>query len=145
MKTSDSPIKLFYAYNTDPKRLWACLTERDAMVAWFFDNIPEFEAREGFSTQFPVYSGDRLFTHCWEVQEVRIEEYIRYSWSYLEYGGMASVAYRIVQQEGGCKLVFKMFIEEDFDGGIEEFKLESCIAGWNYFLRQSLKDYLEKA
>jgi hypothetical protein len=33
---------------------------------------------------------------------------------------------------------------EDFMDGIPEFKRESGLAGWEYFLNKSLKDYLEK-
>jgi hypothetical protein len=33
---------------------------------------------------------------------------------------------------------------EDFTDGIPEFKRESGLAGWHYFLNQSLKDHLEQ-
>jgi len=35
-------------------------------------------------------------------------------------------------------------ITEDFDDSIPEFKRESCIGGWNYFLKERLFNYLKQ-
>jgi hypothetical protein len=33
---------------------------------------------------------------------------------------------------------------QSFPGHIPEFKRESCLAGWQYFIRERLKKFLEK-
>jgi hypothetical protein len=35
-------------------------------------------------------------------------------------------------------------ITEDYPSDVPEFKRESCIGGWNYFLGEMLKGFLEK-
>jgi hypothetical protein len=42
------------------------------------------------------------------------------------------------------KLTLTARVVEDFDDSIPEFKRESCVAGWNYFIKERLSDYLEK-
>lgn len=42
------------------------------------------------------------------------------------------------------KLILTHQVTETFPQNIEEFKRESCTGGWNWFIKKSLKEYLEK-
>lgn len=144
MKAVNGPIKLSFVLDTDIPQLWKALTDHDEMVLWYFENIPEFRPDPYFEVQFPVVSGDKTFTHQWKVVNVNFHEEISYAWSYAEYSGLAIVHFKLAQnpnQKVNLKLI--MEILEDFDDNIEEFKRESCIAGWQYFLGQSLPTYLK--
>ena len=114
------------------------------MNQWFFDNIPDFRAEVGFCTQFNVNAGERNFLHQWEVTEVIPEKKLSYSWQYSDYEGLGMVHFEIAPTEEGATLHFEMTGLETFDDSIPEFQRESCLGGWNYFLKGNLKDYLLK-
>jgi len=144
MKTSNPPILLSYWYASSVNELWAALTNHDQMVQWYFDNIPAFEPHKGFKTQFTVKNDVKHFTHLWEVTAVVPYHSICYSWQYTEYPGLATVCFKIIAQDKGAKLNLELIVHENFPDLVPEFKRESCIAGWNYFLGEQLTNYLSK-
>ena len=142
MKTTDPPISLDFTYATAINEVWAALTKHSEMLKWYFDNIPDFKPIKGFKTQFVVTSEDRQFTHLWEITSVVPYHSICYTWKYLEYPGFATVCFKIDEIESGVKLNLELIVNDNFPDLIPEFKRESCIAGWNYFLGQNLANYL---
>ena len=95
MKHTDPPILLEFRYVRAKETLWNALTTHAEMVQWYFGNIPDFKPEVGFTTQFPVSSEERIFTHLWKVTEVVPLQKITYNWSYLEYPGNADLSLSI--------------------------------------------------
>ena len=143
MKTTDPAITAVQVFNQDVSRVWKAITEVAEMREWFFDNIPTFEAKVGFHTQFEVVSDNRTFTHLWEVVEVIPLRRLKYAWRYQEYQGDSFVTFELSEINNQTLLTLTTEIVEDFPESIPEFKAESCQAGWDYFIKQRLKDYLE--
>lgn len=122
--------------------LWKAVTQKNQLIEWFFENIPEFEARVGFKTQFLIENEGRKFTHLWEIAEVIPNQKIVYNWKYAEYEGEGLVFFELLENEKGCSLkVTNKWIEE-FPQDIPEFSRESCLGGWQYFISGRLKEYL---
>jgi uncharacterized protein YndB with AHSA1/START domain len=144
MKTNKPPIQLTYNLASHPSTVWEALTQLPKMRLWFFDNIPAFEAQVGFKTSFAVQSEDRTFTHQWLITEVVPNKTISYQWQYLEYAGQAKLSFILTPTANGSSLEVLMHVTEDFPDGIPEFKRESCIGGWNYFIGQRLATYLNQ-
>lgn len=142
MKTTDTPIIIEKTIEATADKLWQALTDPDQMRQWFFENIPDFKPEVGFETRFPVVSNSKTFTHVWEVTEARPNEKISYRWRYLEYDGDSVVHFKINSSGTNTDLKLTLEILKDFPQDIAEFKRESGIAGWNYFLDR-LKIYLE--
>ena len=142
MKVSEGPIQLVYTFEVEAGLLWSALVEIDQMKQWFFENIPDFKAEIGFATSFPVQSGDRTFTHLWEITQLREEKSITYTWRYLEYPGDALLTFALTPDGGKTRLKLTIDVLEDFPDDIPEFERSSCIGGWNYFMDR-LKKYLE--
>lgn len=144
MKVENGPIDLQYELPVSLELLWGTLVEEPEMRKWFFPNIPDFEAKERFKVSFEVESGDRIFTHQIGIIEAEILKNITYSWSYKEYPGKATLKYDLVPlAPQRTQLLLKMEITEDFPGDIPEFTRKNCIAGWNYFIDESLRSYLK--
>ncbi|MDG5492384.1 SRPBCC domain-containing protein [Psychroserpens sp. SPM9] len=137
MKVSEPVIIVREVFNHPKERVWNALTKLDEMTQWSFDNIPEFKAVEGFKTQFTVTSEDRAFPHIWEIIDVIPYQKIVYNWSYEGYKGDSQVS---VDKQ--TQLTLTTTVTEDFPDDIPEFKRESCVAGWNYFIKDRLKSYL---
>ena len=142
MKKSDPPIIVEQTYSVPRQRLWQALTVRDQMVQWFFDNIPAFEPEVGFETKFVVQSVDRKFPHQWTVLEAEPQRRLSYRWRYDNYAGDSHVIFELNEVAEGTHLKLSAIVDEDF-AEVPEFQRESCQGGWQYFLQQRLKAYLE--
>lgn len=144
MKKTDPPIIVEANYNTSVKKVWAAITEPEKMQQWFFTNIETFQIEIGFETSFAVQSGERTFTHLWKIKEVIPLKKISYNWTYEEYLGDGFVEFEIFEKKEGTQLRLTNIVTEDYPSDVPEFKRESCIGGWEYFLGESLKAFLEK-
>ena len=143
MKVSEPSIQLEEDFQTSLATVWTALTEITEMKKWYFDNIPDFQPKVGFKTQFPIHNEGRTFTHCWEVLEVMPQQLITYRWNYIEYSGDSTITFKLKEMGGRVRLNFSMVVLEDFPDGISEFERASGVAGWNYFIGERLRGYLE--
>nr|WP_321355134.1 SRPBCC domain-containing protein [uncultured Draconibacterium sp.] len=123
--------------------VWQVLTELPKMKQWYFNNIDHFQPQIGSDSQFIVRSGNRTFTHLWKVIEVSAPTKICYTWKYLEFPGDSVVCFNLTECGGQTKLTLTQSVLEDFPDDINEFKNESCRAGWNYFLGDRLSAFLK--
>ena len=144
MKVSYEPIVVEQPFDNSTEEVWSAITELDEMREWFFDNIEEFEPKIGFKTSFTVQSGERTFTHLWEIAEVVPLQKITYRWRYNEYPGDSFVKFEHNKKAGSTLLRLSTDVIADFPDDIPEFKRESGVQGWNYFFGKQLKAYLEK-
>ncbi|MEZ4686641.1 MAG: SRPBCC domain-containing protein [Bacteroidia bacterium] len=143
MKRNEPPIIVEQGFGQAAAELWEAITDHSRMTRWYFEHIPAFEPVPGFETSFEVKSGDRIFTHCWKVTEVVPGQRISYTWRYEEYPGDAIVSFEIFETDTGSLLRLTLRVLEDFQETIPEFTRDSCLAGWNYFLGERLKEFLE--
>jgi len=122
--------------------VWNAITKCSEMRLWFFDNILDFKPEVGFKTQFNVKAPSRDFLHCWEVVEVVPNHKLVVNWQFEGLEGVANVTMQVTAQEH--KTHFKLIDEilEPFDTSIPEFKRESSMEGWNYFIKVQLVNYL---
>ena len=131
-------------FDTSVENVWSSITVLDRMQQWFFNNIPSFEPIVGFETQFIIQVEDRVFPHIWKLTEVVPLKKITYDWSYEGYSGSALVVFELIEKGDQTLVKLTSTVVEDFPDNIPEFKRESGVEGWNYFIKKSLKDYLEE-
>ena len=144
MKKEDDPVVVEQSFNVSSEIVWKAITEIDQMHQWYFDNIPAFKPEVGFKTQFNVQSWDRNFMHLWKVIEVVPNKRLVYNWKYESYAGDSNVIFELFEQNNLTTLRLTNQILESFPQDIPEFKRESCVEGWTYFIKNRLKEYLEK-
>ena len=142
MKVTDEPIIVKQVFNKLINEVWQAITEVDQMTQWFFENIPDFKAELGFKVQFNVEAPSRDFLHLWTITEVIPQQKIVYNWKYKDYAGNSYVTFELFEIDNQTKLVLSTKVTEDFDDTIEEFKRESGVVGWNYFIKDRLKEFL---
>jgi uncharacterized protein YndB with AHSA1/START domain len=144
MNKNDAPIIVEQIFNTSIQNMWDAITQINQMKQWFFNNLESFIPEVGFKTQFNVQSENRNFMHQWELTEVIPPEKITYNWKYENLEGNAYVIFELFEQNNYTLLRLTNIVAENFPESIPEFKRESCIDGWNYFIKKSLKDYIYK-
>ena len=145
MKIDEAPVIVEETFDVSAQAVWNAITVVEEMCKWYFDNIPSFEARTGFETGFMVTNEDREFPHLWKVTEVVPLEKISYEWRFEGYPGVGLVTFELAEKEEATTLKLTNTVCEDFPDDVPEFKRESCLGGWQYFIGQSLKEYLETA
>ena len=144
MKAEDPPVVVQQTYSATINEVWKALTEVERMRQWYFENIPDFRAEVGFQTQFVVKSEDRDFPHRWRVTAVEPNRKIAYDWQYDGFPGDGFVVFELSEQGSSTALELTMTDRETFPDDIPEFRRENCIAGWDYFLKDRLKKFLER-
>ena len=142
MKKNEDPVVIEEFFETGAEKLWKAITVKEKMIKWFFPNIPEFEPVVGFEIKFDVDTGERIFPHNWKIKEVIKNRLISYFWSYDNYEGLAVVNFELEEKDNATLLKLYFEILEDFDDLVPEFRRESCIDGWNYFINRNLKNYI---
>ena len=143
MKKDDEPVIVEQTFHTSIDAVWKAITEIDQMRRWFFDNIPSFKPEVGFETRFNVTSKGRHFLHLWKVTEVVPLKKITCNWKYEGYAGDSFVVFELFEQDNATTLRVTNRVVEDFPEDIPEFSRESCIGGWTFFIKKSLKEFLE--
>ena len=144
MRKNDEPIIVEQTFNTSVDIVWNSITEIDKMRQWYFENIPSFKPEVGFEIRFNVQSQDRNFLHIWKVTEVVPLKKIVYNWRYENYPGDSLVKFELFEDNNSTKLRLTHQVLENFPDDIPEFKRESGVEGWTFFIRKSLKKFLEK-
>jgi len=144
MKKNEPLIIVEQTFNKSIEKVWRSITEIDHMRQWYFENIPDFKPEIGFETQFMIVNKGRKFLHLWKVTEVIPQRKITYTWKFKDYAGDSYVDFDLFEQKEGTKLRLTVHVLEDFSDDIPEFRRESCIGGWEYFIKKRLKEYLEK-
>lgn len=142
MRRTEAPIIVEETFQKPVETVWSAITEAPLMRKWFFDTIPEFKPVVGFSVEFDVDAGERVFQHVWKVTKVIPQRLIEYNWKYGGYTGDSNVAFELRDENGATTLRLTHTVTEDFQEDIPEFTRESGLTGWRYFINQSLKKYL---
>ncbi len=142
MTASTLPVQVEQVFPNPIPELWEAITRLGSMRQWFFEDIPAFEPRVGFKTQFSVVANGKNFEHCWEILEVEAPYKIKYHWSYTEYPGVGYVTFELKDDGGWTKLILQNEGLESFPEDMPEFSRESCQAGWEYFIQGRLKIFL---
>ena len=144
-KTKNKSIVVEQVLPANLSRVWNAITNLDEMKQWYFNQIPEFKPEVGFETKFNVQVEDRNYMHLWKITEVIAEKKIAYTWRFEEYPGEGLVSFELLKL--GAKTLLRVTNEglDSFPSDVPEFTEESCRGGWEYFIKENLKDYLEKA
>lgn len=142
MKITDSPVIVEQLFKKPVNLVWKAITDLDQMLLWYFDTIPDFKAEVGFTTQFNVKAPSRDFMHLWEVTEVIPNRKIVTNWKYEGFNGNSFVTFELFEQNSQTLLRLTNIVIEDFDDAIPEFRRESCLAGWNYFIKDRLVSFI---
>lgn len=144
MKIIDPPIVVAEMFTISKEKLWNSITSIKEMKQWYFEMLPDFKPEVGFKTAFDVQSEDRNFHHIWTITEVIPYKKISYLWQFEEYQGKSISHFEIEELGKQTKLSVTVDVLADFTENIPEFKPESCRAGWEYFIKLRLKNYIEK-
>ena len=143
MKQTDEPIIVEQSFDASIAAVWDAITSADKMKQWFFEQITAFEPVVDFETQFVVQVEDRVYPHFWKITEVIPMKKISYEWHFEGYPGRSVSDFELFEQGKQVLLRLTATVIEAFPENIPEFKRESGVEGWKYFINNRLKKFLE--
>lgn len=138
-----TPIVVSQDIECSKEKVWTAITVVDKMRKWYFEQLERFEAKLGFSTHFLILNANKRFTHRLKVTYVKTYDSISYLWRYDEYEGVSKSNFKIVETAKGVNVTITCTGLETFPQNVDEFKPQSCQAGWEYFINR-LKNYCEE-
>lgn len=138
-----NPIVTEQLLNCSSELVWEAITRADQMRRWFFSEIENFSPELGFSTEFNVHAEGKDFLHQGKIIEVSPQASIRYDWRYGGYPGESTVNWQLSPHEAGTLLTVTHQGIDSFPQSEPAFTAESCQGGWQYFINQRLKDYIQ--
>ena len=137
------PIIVEETYAAPVEAVWQAITDKNQMRRWYFETINDFEPEVGFETKFDVECEGQVFPHHWKVFEAVPEKKIAYHWRFGGYEGTSIVTWELSKSPEGTHLKLTHEGCETFPQDNPVFSRESGVAGWRYFLRESLKQFLD--
>jgi uncharacterized protein YndB with AHSA1/START domain len=138
------PIVVEQAFGASIERVWKAITDPEQMRQWYFESIEEFRPEPGFETRFNVRNEGRDYPHLWRVTEVIPNRRIAYEWQYPGFPGDSAVVWELAETGSGTRLRLTHSGVETFPQEDPAFSRESCQAGWQYFLGNRLKAFIDK-
>ncbi len=144
MKIQAETIIIEQTYLVPIERVWKAITTLDEMQEWFFEQLEKFEAAVGFETKFTIYIEKQKFPHVWKIIDVQPPGKMIYDWSYEGYPGKSIVRFELFKKENATQLRLTDQVIEPYPNSIPGFKRERGLQAWNFFIKKSLKTYLQK-
>ena len=142
LTTNPPPILVEQDYDAPIETVWSAITDEDQMRIWFFDTMLNFQPVVDFETTFHVECDGRDFLHVWKVVKVEPLEHIAYDWRYEGIPGLSTVFWDLSKTESGTLLKLAHQEREPFPQDDPIFTREACESGWDYILRDQLKNFL---
>lgn len=136
------PIIVEHKFDTPVSKIWNAITVLSEMKQWYFAVIPAFEPKVGFQTNFTVQVEDRVYPHQWTITEVIPQKKIAYEWRFQGYPGLGLSEFELFEENNKTRLQLTFTVIEKFPDHLPEFKRQSGLDGWNYFIKESLPNYI---
>jgi uncharacterized protein YndB with AHSA1/START domain len=132
-------------YDVTPDRLWEAITDPEQMKQWYLP-VKEFRPEVGFETRFKQHSRGRLFPHVWKVTEVIPNQKISYDWRLEGFPGNSRVTFELTPDGDGTRIKVTHIGLETFGGDKDPvFSFQNFTEGWNSFIGNRLRSFLEMA
>ena len=137
------PIIVEETYAVGAPVVWKAITDPAQMTKWYFEPIERFQPEVGFETRFTITLDGTDYLHLWRVTEVDPGKKIAYRFDFEGYASEALVVWELLEVSGGTKLTLTETGWETLPQDNPIFSREAGVAGWTYFLKESLKQFLE--
>lgn len=138
-----TPLLLERRYAAPIEKLWKAITDAGQMKEWYFD-LGDFKAEKGFKFQFTGGDEKIQYLHACEILECDPPNRLSYSWTYPDYQGYSVLTWELFA-EGGHSTRLKLHHTglESFPQEDPNFRRESFMGGWNYFVNEALPSFVE--
>ena len=112
----------------------------------FFETMIDFDPESGFETQFNVRCEDRDYSHLWKVTDVvpELADCLRTGDTEGTRDETQLILWELSETPNGTKLKLTHEGHETFPQDDPVFSRDSGQSGWDWFICESLKAFLER-
>jgi len=142
LQIDEQPVELEVVFSNSLDEVWNAITEPDQMRQWFFAEMEDFVPEPGFETSFTIEHDEREFPHRWKVVGVKPKSEMEVEWRYDGFAGAAKLTWFVSEDGGTTSLRIRHTALESFPADDPVFSRESCVAGWEFLLEESLAEFL---
>ena len=139
----EQPIIVEQSFNVPPERVWEAITQRDQMVQWFFEEIETYDSNVGADNRFTVRAEGVDYPHILRILDAVPGAKLAHTFNFEGYSGEGVVTWELSGTDTGCHLRLTHTGIETFPKDRPVFTREACQGGWEYFVQQRLKAYLD--
>lgn len=141
---SESTLVVEQTFTISAGKIWKAISDKNEMKQWYFD-LEDFRPEMGFEFRFWGGTETNRYLHFCEVTRAEPDKMLAYSWRYDGYPGKTEVRFEITPVSSTeSKLKLSHTGLESFPADNPDFARRNFEEGWNYIIRTSLKNYLEK-
>ncbi len=130
-------------FKVPAEKVWKAISDLSEMKKWYFGELEAFEAKKGFETQFNISFDGKDYLHIWKIKDVEQGKKIVCEWRYGGYTGASDVTMEVFSENENTRFRLTQNGINTFNQEDRDFTEESFREGWNYFISNSLKNYLE--
>jgi len=137
------PLIVESIYDVPTEKVWNALTDNSEIKKWYFQ-LQDFKPKVGFKFDFLGGPDEGpQFLHLCEITQIEEGKKIAYTWKYDNYPGNSEITWELFEAGDKTRLTLTHTGLESFAENGKDFSKESFKGGWNYFLNDALKKYLE--
>ena len=138
----NKPLIVERTYNANTQRVWKAIADRDHMEEWYFD-LEEFKPEVGFKFKFEGGPPEKSYLHLCKVTDVIEGRKIQYSWRYDQYPGNTLVTFELFPEGDNTRVRLSHEGLETLPHDNPDFAKENFQEGWNSFIGEELKKFVE--
>lgn len=139
----NDPVIVEGVYNVPVDKVWKALTDNNEIKQWYFQ-LKEFKPEIGFKFEFSGGADDGpQYLHLCKITQLVEGKKIAYTWRYDGLPGNSEVNWELFEQGNKTLLKLTHTALESFAPNGPDFSKTSFNSGWNYFVNDALKKYLE--
>jgi len=129
-------------YKNSLEEVWRALSDEQAVQKWFFP-VRNYQFEVGSAFTFHESEDSQKFLHKCRFTEIVPMKRIAYSWEYPEYSkGSSAVTWELEPLGASTKVTLTHSGLETFADAGDEFKPENFQFGWDHFVHDVLRLYL---
>lgn len=138
------PVVVTEVYNAPIDKVWAALTDKDAMKNWYFD-IPNFLLRKGAVFDFFEPGDNKKYYHRCQILDFELNKFLHYTWTHPNHSkGSSDLLWTLEDLGATTKLSIQHKGLENLADAGKDFQKSNYEEGWKTILGKSLKKYLEE-
>lgn len=129
-------------YNHPVEVVWRALSEESALRKWFFP-VQDYQFENGREFSFYETEDSQRYLHKCRFTEIIPKRLIVYTWEYPKLSsGKSLVQWELEQLDGQTRLTLTHSGLETFADAGDDFKPENFQFGWDHFVHDILRLYL---
>ncbi len=139
------PLLLKREFAVSREKLWAALTDNEALKAWYFDFKGKFKLQLGHEFEWEAGPPDgKKWLHRGRILKFVPEELLVHSWEYPGYSGQARLSWELSEvTKDRTHLQLQFDFVQPFDFNVEALRRKHFNEGWQYIIFTALPDYLQ--